>query len=312
VSQSKRARKDVYEERLAVYNSERHLIEGVRETVAGHSTIHLMGLTERGKPRPVGSGVLFSSGGKLFILTAAHVVDEFRGKPAFLRCGPKLLNVTGRWHASVYPEFKTRKDDVLDFAVMSIDGEAGEVLNSFAIMAADVFNPPKGVLLGKGLVIVGFPARNFKMDSSELYCEGAGMETHGVGQETYEKVGVDPDDHQLMRWYNTMYSSKGVVRSPSLAGMSGGGVWLVPELMGESFPASAPWTQPKLIGIFTEHRKARSVLLATKVHCHLDKIIEKYPELPLGLRYRLFSGTGSFRGRTGFPPTPTKCFAASL
>jgi len=148
---------------------------------------------------------------------------------------------------------------------------------------------PLLVIHGKGLVVVGFPARNFKKKGFELYCEGTAIETRGVMPKTYKKLGLNTDDHQLMQWYNTMYTAKGVVHSPSLAGMSGGGVWLVPELMGEPFPARAPWAQPKLLAIFTEHRKSRSVLLATKIHRHLDKIIEYYPEQPLRLRYRLVS-----------------------
>jgi hypothetical protein len=48
--------------------------------------------------------------------------------------------------------------------------------------------------------------------------------------------------------------------------MSGSGVWFVPDLDGEPFPSHSPFTQPKLMGIFTEQRKRNSVALAAKVN----------------------------------------------
>lgn len=290
MSQGKRTRKDIYKERLEVYNRERHLIGRVRTTVAGLSAVHLLGKTEKGAPSPVGTGVLFKNGDKLFVLTAAHVAEEFsNGKSAYISFPNQLLGVYGQVHASANPKSNNSNGDPLDFAAMRIDGEAARFLSPLAITAKDVFNPPPGVTLGAGLVIVGFPARDFKRKGSNFYYPPTPMESRGVPLKTYQSLGLSTDDHQVLQWYNTMYTSEGVVRSRSLAGMSGCGVWLVPDLMGEPFPPRAPWTQPKLIGIFTEHRKARSVLIATKIHCHLDKIIEYYPGLPLSLRFRLIS-----------------------
>jgi hypothetical protein len=285
----KRSRKDIYKERLEVYNRERHLLRKVWTSV-GLSTIHLLRKTEKGAPRPVGSGVLFRNGDKLFILTAAHVAEEFSGgRSAYINLPNLLLEISGQVHASVNPKSDHRDGDSLDFAVVRIDGEMARDLSTVAITAADVFNPPPGVPLGAGLAIVGFPARNFKAKGPNFYYPPTPLESHGVPEKTYQSLGLNIDDHLILQWYNTMYTSKGVVRSGSLAGMSGGGVWLVPELMGESFPPHAPWTEPKLVAIFTEHRKARSVLVATKIRHHLNKMIQQYPELPLGLRFRLVS-----------------------
>jgi hypothetical protein len=65
MTQGKRPRREIYKERLEVYNRESHLIGQVWNTVAGRSTVHLFGLTEKGMPRPIGTGVLFRNGGKL-------------------------------------------------------------------------------------------------------------------------------------------------------------------------------------------------------------------------------------------------------
>jgi hypothetical protein len=75
--------------------------------------------------------------------------------------------------------------------------------------------------------------------------------------------------------------------------MSGEGVWLVPQLIGEPYPPGAPFTQPKLIGFFIEHRRPQSVLIATKIHFHIDKIIEKYPKLALRKQQVVFGNSAA-------------------
>lgn len=303
MSPSKRTKKEIYKERLEVYNREAHLITGVKETVAGRSTVQLYTLTQRGAPRPVGSGVLFRAGDKVFILTAAHVADEFKTKAAYVTYQDRLLKVQGQTHASPSPASGDRKDDILDFAVVRIDGEPATLLGASAITVADIYNLPPAVLPGKGLVLVGFPARNFKIEGRVVSSAEIAVESRGVPLATYERLKLEPQNHLILQWYNTMYTEKGVVRSHSMAGMSGGGVWLVPELVGEAFPAQAPFIAPKLMGIFTEHRKSRSILLAVRVRFLLNKIIERYPNLPLRCRIVGYSNDNlrAIFGSTLFP-----------
>lgn len=279
----KSKRQLLYKERLAVYNREAHLITGTGDTVAGRATIQVLGRNLADSPRPIGSGVLFSLDEKLFLLTAAHVADQFRNRNAALlsKGDGTVIPIWGQAHASAMPPTGKRTDDVYDYAAVRLDGRLADVLRPLAISAADIHNVPPGVIHGKGLVLVGFPARNFKFKRQTFSSSATALETYGMPRERYDRLGFVPEEHLLMQWYNTYYSSKGLTKSFSLTGMSGGGIWLVPELVGEPYPPSKPFTQPKLLGIFTEHRKSRSMLVGTKIHFHLDKIIERYPALSL-------------------------------
>jgi hypothetical protein len=101
VTENKHSRKDIYKERLEVYNRESHLIGRARTTVAGLSAVHLLSKTKKGAPCPVGTGVLFKNGDKLFILTAAHVAEEFSdGKSAYINLPNQLIEISGQVHAS--------------------------------------------------------------------------------------------------------------------------------------------------------------------------------------------------------------------
>jgi len=181
-------------------------------------------------------------------------------------------------HTSSLPKSGKRNDDVYDFAAIRIDGPEADVLKVDAATPKDIYVPRLSTIHMKGNVIFGFPARNFKIVGKCMFqSQGSAIEAYGAPLEVYERLGIKPDEHILMKWFNTVYSKRGLSSSQSMRGMSGSGVWLVPDLIGEPFPAPSPFIQPKLMGIFTELRKRHSVVLATKVNSHLRKIMEKYP-----------------------------------
>lgn len=114
MGQEKRRREDIYKERLEVYYREQHLFEEVADSLAGRSAIAIYGLNSNRSPRPIGSGVLFRCGDKLFILTAAHVADEIRDKPALLTKNGRFVEMVGYMHLSSLPPSGKRADDKLD------------------------------------------------------------------------------------------------------------------------------------------------------------------------------------------------------
>jgi hypothetical protein len=195
--------------------------------------------------------------------------------------GTQLIEVVGGTYGSRCPA-TGRKDDIYDFAIVRIDGPANELLLPMAITLSDVFAPyPRWITPHKGLAVFGSRARDFKRHGNTIFIRPQAVESRPLDPSAYQSLQLNPDDHLALAWFNTMYTEKGVVRSGSFAGLSGGGVWLIPELIGEPFPEAAPFHQPKLMGIFIEHRKSRSCLVATRIRHHLELIRRWFPELPV-------------------------------
>ena len=89
--------------------------------------------------------------------------------------------------------------------------------------------------------------------------------------DTCERLAINQNHHIVLKYFKTTYTAADIRRSQSMRGISGAGLWLVPELVGESYPKAAPFTTPKLMGIFTELCRTSSVAVATKVNFHLKR-----------------------------------------
>lgn len=271
-------RRELTRERVAVFKRDAPIFSAMATSVIGRATVQLFQEKKPNVPAPVGSGVLFKASNMLFLLTAAHVADEFHGKLALLGCAESLLPIRGMVHASTLPASGSREDDSLDFAVMRIDGQQPDILKNLAATPLDIYDPPADLVHGKGLVFSGFPSRNYRIVGKKtIESKPLIAETHGAPPDWYQRLHLPAKDHILMSWFNTAHSDKGLNRTISLRGMSGGGVWLVPALIGEPWPTLSPFVQPKLMGIFTEHRKDRAVLLATRICLPLALIMKNYP-----------------------------------
>jgi hypothetical protein len=274
----KSTRQSIVQQKLDAHLQSSRVFEGLSNTIVGRSSVQLFGV-KKGRIRdPIASGVLFKATEVLFILTAAHAADEFKNEAAFVQFNGSFLQVKGPLQTSKLPESGKRGDDVYDFAVIRIDDTAAaELLKPLAATLRDVYVPPEGYLHLEGKVVYGFPTRDLKFKGRMLQSSSYALGARGGPLATHENLGIDPNHHIVLKYFNTTYSPSGFNRSRSMRGMSGGGVWLVPELVGEPFPPESPFTTPKLMGIFTELRKSSSVAMATKVSFHLDKIMEAYP-----------------------------------
>ena len=278
----KRTRKEIYKERLEVYNRERHLITGVRNTLAGRSTVQLFRKNGKGSPRPVGNGVLFTTADRVFVLTAAHVIEEVKDTPPYLAFMNQFIELAGAsWHTNRVPAPLKRENDIYDFGVMEVPGMLAQLLRPSAISISDLCLPIPKPMSFKGVALNGYPARNFRIHGSLFISLPTTFETRSIPAFMYQRFGRNANEHIVLEWFNTCFTPQGVTRSPSMAGLSGCGVWLIPGLVGDSWPEYPAFTQPKLMGIFTDHSAKRSALFATQVHVHIDSLLQRYPEIPI-------------------------------
>jgi len=269
-------------QKVNTYRQYSHIFEGLLNTVVGRSTVQLFGVKKGHIMDPIASGVLFKTAEELFILTAAHAADELRNEATFVQFNGRFVQIFGLIHCSKLPASGKRDDDVYDFAVIHIEDKATtDLLKSLAATPRDIYVPPVGYIHLRGNVIFGFPIRDFKRDGRLHETSSFAGGAYGVLPVTYERLGINANDQIILKHFKTTYTARGISRSRSMRGVSGGGVWLVPDLIGEPFTRESPFTTPRLMAIFTEVRRKNSVFLATKVNFHLDKIMETYPGILL-------------------------------
>lgn len=231
-----------------------------------------------GPPHFIGTGVLLSFNDMVFILTAAHVLEEFDGYALHLPVGTEIIGVKGYSYRTPKPASGSHRDDPIDAAVFYIDeGPLRDTLKKAALTIDDLYMTDE--LFPRGVVMLGHPARSFKRWGKALDTELSWVHLYGVEENTYERLGFSREDHLLLRYSKRVMTMSGTGNAPSLRGMSGCGVWVVPQLMRHPWPTGTLLMRPRLIGIFIETREKDRVYVVTRIFHHLMRIGNAHPEL---------------------------------
>lgn len=231
-----------------------------------------------GPPRIIGTGVLLSFNEMVFIVTAAHVLQDFDGYALYLPVGTEITGVKGYSYRSPKPASGSHREDPIDAAAFYVDeGPLRDVLRKEALGIDDVFMTNE--LFENGVVLLGHPGRSFERRGKSVDTELTWVHLFGEDQSAYSRLGYSPDDHLLMKYSKRVMTPTGPGNVPSLKGMSGGGVWAVPSLMRRPWPRGTLHMRPRLAGIFIETRTRDRVYVATKIFSHLVLISRAHPEL---------------------------------
>jgi hypothetical protein len=134
--------------KTALFRRDAHIFDELPHTVIGRSTVPLFKpRVANGVPDLIGTAVLFKIGDFVFLLTAAHVVEQFDGGYACIPHGERPMNIHGVSHRSRLPPSGIHDDDPHDYAVVRIDGEEADILRQRAITFVDLFLKPEPPLL---------------------------------------------------------------------------------------------------------------------------------------------------------------------
>lgn len=234
-----------------------------------HASVPLLIQTPRGNSfELIASGVLTKIAGHVFLLTAGHALESLRSHDIFIpvRDG-RILPIGGSAHGS----------RALDAGILHLENPDLSPYLDIALPSGVVF--AQSNILEDRLVLSGYPARNFRRNGKVASCDPAIYEVKGKPESAYRRFGRDPAKHILMEWNKKVYGPQGIVRSPSLAAMSGCGVWFVPTVTSRPLSIHAPGPLPRLIGIFIEQRRRDAMLVATNVDVHVRAVWEAYPQI---------------------------------
>jgi hypothetical protein len=240
-----------------------------------------------------GSGVLLRVEGTRFLVTAAHVSDEFGcerwkqiffGTPDVDELIPVITVFRCRSKKRTAPN---RGDDPLDLAVLELTPEIADRLSAFMrfVTLSDLALDPEKLKDGRYLVL-GYPefrAEKDEMDQTivaQILPYFTGL--FDVGRNPVPNIS--PADH-LMLDVDRMDEADGTwdrLDLDQIHGISGGGMW---RILDEDQPIeSLDWRQAKLAAIITDRSDpevmgAVQYLRGTKIKRVINFIWEGWPEL---------------------------------
>jgi hypothetical protein len=232
--------------------------------------------TMRGRhPDAEGSSVLLRIREKSFLLTAAHVVDARANHRLVVGLGNELIDLDADCVQTTLQEGKSRDADHIDLAVCYLeDSTTSHLTGGFVDLSRIV--PVETLPIEAPHLMIGYPVTKQPtgVKDGELAMNYAVVGLRSVREEEYRRSELDPFHHILLRHHQkNMWNPGGYGAGIKPVGLSGGAVWVVPELF-ES-------TEPKahLAGIATEWRKHSKHLLSTRVQLCLAVIYRDFPAL---------------------------------
>ncbi len=240
-----------------------------------------------------GSGVLLQVEDMRFLVTAAHVSDEFfceRWRQIFFGTpdGDELISViTVKYARSQKRTDPNRGDDPLDLAVFELRPDIADKLSAFMrfVALSELVLDPEKLTNGRYLVL-GYPefrAEKDEMDQTVV----AQVLPYFTGLYDMERVpaaNISPADHLVLDVNRTdePASAGNRLDLDHTHGISGGGVWRV---LDEDQPIEAlNWRRAKLAAIVTDRSLPEVMgpvqyLRGTKIKRAINFIYEGWPGL---------------------------------
>lgn len=232
-------------------------------------------------PEFVASCVLFKYNESCFLVTAAHVLKYNDRRLLRIPLNKSVLPIAGEHLITSAP---TIENDKIDVAVFKLDQGAIDALIDEGFLFYDMsrINVDPENIGEDSYITFGHPiSRNeVKLGQKKLRVEPFNYRTNvSVDQNLYHSLGFTPDTHQILYYRKRKIRdsfSNNIITGPDPVGMSGCGVWCVPNLLvpDESlvfFPTS----------IIIEYDIKRNALIGTRTGWVTEIIRKNFePEIP--------------------------------
>ena len=221
---------------------------------------------ERGqRPAVVGCGVLVRREDRILVFSAAHVLAEFKNKPAWMDAGEQLACFPGEYSCQLSgsPEMGNHERDRLDAAVCLLPPAVPADLARRAIDIRKIqgFTPTDGTLY----MLLGYPANRTDIDQAakDIVSERMPLVLPELRQSAYTMGGYSRETHIMLEWRNEWKAATGTRRARRLSGSSGAGIWAF-------VPGSV--AMPQLVATFTEvtRIKGGKAYIGTRIVVHLQ------------------------------------------
>ena len=242
------------------------------------STCHFLKIDDRDHPMPYASGVFMKFENNYFLLTAGHVVDDCEEDIYIgIKQGDPLLKLGGEWVKNV-PETKREKDKI-DAAILRLCDRTIEKvrenyrfidLNNIEINHVDRKLPM--------YVSLGFPSSKSKYNAHKNELKSVPFEyiTMCADDSIYKELGCAKYMNLIVHYdkKNVIdYSSGEKKNGPDPFGISGSGLWYIPE----TEVLKTHGIKMKLVAIMTEWPfNNKQYWIGTRIDIFTEIIRNKY------------------------------------
>lgn len=227
----------------------------------------VVGAHKDGEVKFVGSSFLLNHKGKVFLITAAHVLECHNGDHQL------FIDSTNEGFARIYGDAivsnsttKRHSDDKVDTAIVCLEQDTANKLSKTPMLCLENFDVNYNQKYDKGFVVIGYPVSQNKRNIIATNFEAKLYGFHAVEspQEKYSKLNVDRSQHIVLDFDREKVFSQDneTRRAYGLVGISGSPVWGI-NANGKC----------KVVSLFVEHHEEDiNAALTTKVGGILTKI----------------------------------------
>ena len=240
-----------------------------------NATALLCQSTGRGRaPRSVGSAVLLRIGGSPYLFTASHVFDNAEpGKAVYAALGGQFVSLAReRWRTRP----GTSGLDRVDLAIVPLNLDAGKTTGDARFLELHEIDPflnSLDPLPRTGYMAIGYPhtkqPRYLRDGQYQAFAHH--FLTHYEPIIPGNKIGADPQLHITVGFDAEDFTgADGGGPLPKPVGMSGGGLWRIPDALSAQSP------QGQLVGVIIEHYgPPHHVIVATRLANPLHALAER-------------------------------------
>jgi hypothetical protein len=188
--------------------------------------------SDRERPNLIGTGTLLEFGKARFLVTAAHVHDEYTENQValYVATAGALLELPQRFHTTVAPPSGKRDDDRLDFAFIRLtDTLADEVAKGRFFLPFSLIDANDRLKSRAHYMFTGFPGSREKTNYGEKKVKPQRFSFTGetVSPKRMLDLGIAAETHIAVEFHREqVFDEQGKsARFPRAKGMSGGAVW---------------------------------------------------------------------------------------
>jgi hypothetical protein len=228
------------------------------------ATVLLCQPAGRRAPKSVGSAVLIGVDGNRYLFTASHVFDHASRSVPIFAAASRRFAVLGPTIWRTKPSHS--RVDRTDLAIVPLGPDADDDWADNRCLSLDELDPIPRALdsaPATGFLAIGFPhSKQPRIFLDRAYTPYAHhFVTNYEPLTAGNRIDADPEKHIAIGFDASEFVSPfGDSTLPKPTGMSGGGLWRIPNALAATDP------QATLVGILIEHHPApERVILATRL-----------------------------------------------
>ena len=230
----------------------------------------------KSEPELVGSGVLLRVSSRVFLLTAAHILDENERTNFYVSGKSELIELLGRSYYGVSPGSGRRRDKIDVGFVLLSDAVVGELYPRLEFLAVDNLNVNDIAIPGNPYAFVGYPTtRNKPRLHHKIRLGGMMLTLAAATEDKYVQLGLSSSTHLVACFDRSRVAGQAGRTAPDPHGMSGGGVWRLER----SPDFAAPQVFASLVALAIEWRRTSRVLVAVRISILVAMLRRLFPDI---------------------------------